>query len=837
LDRDRDPDVDLDRDPLTPALSPAGGEGDGLDLVSSRDRLRWLATYLAVPALVVAFHARAAAPGQAFVGQDLRNFFFGVREAVAAHLRAGQVPGWQRGFFLGYPLLGDPQAALLDPATWLTLPWDAPRALTLGVLLHLVGAGWGMLAWLRARGLGPAEALLGAILFALGAKQTVHVQHWIFAASCAWWPWMLAGLDRFAKSGRGRHLLLTALAAALSWLGGAAQMAYFGTLVAGAYALTLAPTLGRRRPADALLALVAAPLGLLLAAPVVLPVLELAGLGPRGAGVGYAFATSWKWPDRFGLALFLVPNAFGGRWYIPDMNLWEATGYLGILPLGLAAAAPLRRRGLWLFLALGVVGVWLSFGEDAWLGLHRALYRFLPGYGAFRNPTRSLMVTSLASAVLAAEGLAALRAPDSRGRRWLGAGLVLAAVVALTPNLIRLPGFSLDPAAAREGARTTVVLALLGLAWLAAGRTLLAAHRWSGPWVGVALLLCAADLYLAFGDMNPVGPAAEERAALADLTSLVPAAPAPRRVAVIAGWGRTANAPLRNGWEGVTGYGPTVIDRVRRLLEATRHDRLAPPGPIVADTNFPRPLPTSALWPLLAAPIVVADEPLALPVLGELQPEYDRATFAYSAPALPRVFWTGAWEVAGDEALRARLREAARGDRAVLAPGPSLPLASSGAPAGPVAASDVRVVGGLLEATLTAPRDGVAVVLDPWFPGWQATLDGTAVPLARADYAFMAVAMPAGRHRLRLEYHPTQLGRGIALAAGTMVALLAALAWRRRRMNPRPTRARVAAAGDEPRPTPVCRAGACPPPPSSTDSDPACTARSARRRGTRPASS
>ena len=754
--------------------------------MSSRDRLRWPATYLAVAALVVAFHARAAAPGQAFIGQDLRNFFFGVREAVAAQLRAGQVPGWQRGFFLGYPLLGDPQAAVLDPATWLTLPWDAPRALTLGALLHLVVAGWGMLAWLRARGLGPAEALLGAILFALGAKQTVHVQHWIFAASCAWWPWMLAGLDRFAASGRGRHLLLTAFAAAFSWLGGAAQMAYFGVLVAGVYALSLAPALGRRRPADALLALVAAPLGLLLAAPVVLPVLELAGLGPRGAGVGYAFATSWKWLDRFGLALLLVPRAFGGRWYGSEMNLWEATGYLGILPLGLAAAAPLRRRGLWLFLALGVIGVWLSFGEDAWLGLHHALYRFLPGYGAFRNPTRSLMVTSLASALLAAEGLAALRAPGSPARRWTRAGLVLAAVVALTPNLIHLPGFSLDPAAAREGARTTVVLALLGLAWLAAGRGLLAVPRWRAAWAGAALLLCAADLYLAFGDMNPVGPAAEERPAMTDLAPLVPATPAPRRVAVIAGWGTTANAPLRNGWEGVTGYGPTVIDRVRRLLEATRHDHLAPLAPIVADTNFPRPLPTSALWPLLAAPIVVADEPLALPVLDELEPEYDRATFAYRAPALPRVFWTGAWAVASDEALGAGLQEAARGDRAVLAPGTVLPLAGAGAPAGPVAASEVRALGGLIEATLTAPRDGVAVVLDPWFPGWRATLDGAAVPLARADYAFMAVAVPTGRHQLRLEYHPTQLRRGVLVGAGTLALLLGALAWRRRAPLPDP---------------------------------------------------
>ncbi|HEX7489908.1 MAG TPA: YfhO family protein, partial [Anaeromyxobacteraceae bacterium] len=208
-------------------------------------------------------------------------------------------------------------------------------------------------------------------------------------------------------------------------------------------------------------------------------------------------------------------------------------------------------------------------------------------------------------------------------------------------------------------------------------------------------------------------------------------------------------------------------------------------GPMVADANFPRPRPTSTLWPLLAAPIAVADQPLALPVLGELEPEYDRATFAYRAPALPRVFWAGAWSVAPDEALGGRLQEAARGDRAVLAPGTA--LAASGDPEGPVAATDVRAVGGLLQATVSAPRDGVAVVLDPWFPGWRATLDGAAVPLARANYAFMAVAVPAGRHQLRLEYHPTQLGRGVLVGAGTLALLLGALAWRRRGMNPRPT--------------------------------------------------
>jgi hypothetical protein len=786
---------------------------------SPRGRAGWWAATLAVPAAVIAFHWRAAMPGNAFVGADLRSFFWAVREATAAALRAGHLPGWQRGIFLGYPLLADPQAAVLDPGTLLTLPWDAPRALTLAALLHLCIGGWGMVAWLRWRGLAAPEALLGALLFALGAKQTVHLQHWTFAASMAWWPWMLAGLDAFAAGGRGRSLALTAAAAALSWLGGAPQMAYFGTLVAGAHAAALAPALWRRRPADAVLALAAAPLGLLLAAPIVLPVMELARLGPRGAGVAYEYATSWKWPDRWGLALFLLPRAYGGGWGGEEMNLWEATGYLGILPLGLVAAAPLRRRGLWVFAALGALGVWLSFGEDAWLGLHHAFYRLLPGYGSFRNPTRGLMVTLLASALLAAEGLSALR--DRRTGALARASIALAAVIAIAPLCAHAPSFSLDRAAAAHGAVAAVVLALAGLAWLAAGhhgglargrqaaegarsfaslrlcaRTSLAvravgaarplepgrASRWRAVWALAPLALCFADLRYHFGDANLVEPAAWHAPVLAEAAALVPKAPAPRRVALLSRFaGRASDVPLRLGWENATGYGPSVIQRVRSLLEATARGRFELPHPVDADTNIPHPDPTSPLWPLFGTPLVFAEAPVAgLAPAAELRPEWEKPSHVYRAPALPRVFWVGSWTVVPDDAVGPELAAAALGERALLAPGsPVERLPLPGPPGPPVLAEAIRAVGDVTAATVVAPRAGLAVALEPWFPGWTAEVDGVAAPVLRADHAFMAVPVPRGRHAVRFTYRPTRLALGAAVGALTLAAWLAVLAWRR----------------------------------------------------------
>ncbi len=792
-------------------MNPEGTAANGL---------RWRAVAVLAPLIIAAYHWRAALPGMAFAGSDLRFFFYAVREAVAGALLQGHLPGWQRGIFVGYPLVADPQAAVFDFATWLTLPWNAPRALTLATLAHLTVAAWGMLLWARLRGLSATEGLLAAVLFALGAKQTVHVIHWNFAASTAWWPWMLAGLEGFATSGRGRWLLLASLATAASWFGGSPQMAYFGTLVAGLYALVLAPVLWRRSRTDAILALASVPLGLVIAAPLVLPVSELASLGPRGAGLSYVFATSWKWIDRWALALFLLPKAYGGRHaWSAEMNLWEATGYLGILPLGLAAAAPfLRRRGLWLFALLALLGVWVSFGEDAWLALHRLLFELLPGYASFRCPTRLLMVTSFASALLAAEGLHALRSPEGYGARAARAGAVLILAGALALLLPRLPGFDLAVGVAKRTAWIALGLAALGLAWLAVG-----ARRGRGTaWALAACALFLGDVYLAFGTMNEVAPAAGEKAPLSEFAPLVPGAG--QRVGVVAGWGQTANATLRQGWEGVTGYGPMSVQRVRSLIEATQDDRVRPSGPTRGDTNFPRPRPSSSLWRFFAAPLVISDEPLPLARLATGAREWRGPLVAYRAEALPRVYWVGSWTVADDARAVGPMLEAARGHRAVLAEAPpgippgapptgegklgadggggglrsptgegnagadgggralSPPTGegNAGADEGPVAAEAVRVGPSWLEASVTAPRPGLLVVLDPFYPGWSATLDGRPARLLRANFAFEAIPVGEGRHALRLEYRSRLLPLGFGAAAGTLLLLAAALALRHR---------------------------------------------------------
>ena len=63
------------------------------------------------------------------------------------------------------------------------------------------------------------------------------------------------------------------------------------------------------------------------------------------------------------------------------------------------------------------------------------------------------------------------------------------------------------------------------------------------------------------------------------------------------------------------------------------------------------------------------------------------------------------------------------------------------------------------------------MLADRWDPGWQARLDGKAVPILRANHALSAVVLPAGKANLEFCYRPASMLLGFKLAAVGFVAL------------------------------------------------------------------
>jgi hypothetical protein len=64
------------------------------------------------------------------------------------------------------------------------------------------------------------------------------------------------------------------------------------------------------------------------------------------------------------------------------------------------------------------------------------------------------------------------------------------------------------------------------------------------------------------------------------------------------------------------------------------------------------------------------------------------------------------------------------------------------------------------------------VLSEVWFPGWSCTIDGEPANVLRANFAFRAVAIPAGRHEVVLRYRPLSLWWGTAVSLVTVALML-----------------------------------------------------------------
>jgi hypothetical protein len=151
--------------------------------------------------------------------------------------------------------------------------------------------------------------------------------------------------------------------------------------------------------------------------------------------------------------------------------------------------------------------------------------------------------------------------------------------------------------------------------------------------------------------------------------------------------------------------------------------------------------------------------------------------------ALPRIRWASASDVvpAGSAQVTALQQGLA----------PSTVLLSRPEPmAGPGGSASIEVTedsGDRISARVRAKGAGYLVVADPMqLPGWSVTVDGRPARLVPADYAMVAVGVPAGQHIIVYSYRaPGEL----VGAAVTLVAIIAcgALLWADLRLRPRRT--------------------------------------------------
>jgi len=759
--------------------------------LTQRPRRAWLTELLIIAALLLLpllFWWQLWAPDgadRAVIPQgDLTDQYFPLQSFAAGQLAAGRLPGWDPYINAGQPGLADVQTGFYYPpnlvANLALALLGRPFALDVlaaQVVLHfsLASLFTYLLVRQQARHVGArrgAARLAGAVAalsFAYaGYLTSFPVQQLTILETAVWLPLVLYFLDRAAWSTRPLpQLLLAGGALACALLAGHPQTAMYVVYVAVAYGV-LAWRLGR--PAEegpeapgpapravglALYALLPVTLGVALAAVQLVPALGFIARSTR-AGLSYQ-EVSWGFPLSEATHL-LYPGYFGG-----------SPQYVGILPLILALAAllvPRLRAKVVFWLALAGLAFLLAFGGNT--ALYPLAYLLVPGFGAVRNQERIIYLFSLAVSVLAGIGALALVQPlplaERRVLRRMGRALAWAWVamagiaVLFYMGTLQAEGQGVEVNLFEGVLRHHVLLLLiLGgavlLFWL---RSTGSARR--GWLAALALGLIWLNLFTVNARYNQVEPTAGGPFPETGLVSFLKAEPGAFRISSAGLLPGGASAGIVYGIEDITGNTPL---------------RLA------AFEEFEEGLGAWRRWQLLNVRYVLSERDLEGPGLERVYQEDEVKVYRVGDP-LPR-----AWVVhqvvraSGEDALAVLDDEAFDPRQAAVVPDLGAELHLAG---GQQVGSEARVVEarpGHLVLEVAPGGDGLLVVSQPFYPGWQARVDGQPVPIVRADYLLQGVPVDGESRHVELTYRVPAWPAFVSLAT-LLAATVAGLALGRR---------------------------------------------------------
>ena len=775
------------------------------------------AAAVALLLLPLAVFAPAVFGGRVFFERDILFYWHPHIETAVRAIAGGAWPTWAPEVVFGRPLLADPNLQLLYPPTWLNLLMSPAAYYTLYAVAHCWLAGAGLLLLARACGTSTVAAALGGALFAASGPLLSSVNLFHHFAGAAWMPWVLLAVSRALAVPTTGSAALLGLAGAGQALAGSADMALLtvvAALLQGAvHVFDGGPAWRTRLLAATRVGLPAVAFAASLAAVQWLPALFLLSGAARG-GQDLAVSTTWSvhpasladvWFPRLvaGLPLHAAGRAalFDGR--APLL----ASVYLGIAsaPLvGLALAGPAHALKRWALPAFAcfVVGA---------LGRHTVLYGLVasvPPFSLLRYPAKLMLAAALFWSLLAARGLdvwcAEWTAATRRGARItlaVGAAVVFACGVGAL-HLWRSPA-ALSAWAAGAAPRAAAVLALGG-ATLALALFLLAlrAARAAAPaWLTASVCaLAVLDVALAGRTVNRLGPPEIWRYQPPAAAYVRAAAPEGRLYVRQETRDRLDAALLRGpgGWDSPEGWAIGSYDLV--VPPTGARWRIA--GSYDGDFTG---LATQALTVFTLVVPKLADHPLSLKLLraagvthvtslGE-QPMFglresaafpsvfSRPVRVYEVPdPLPRAYTVGGARTAAtyNEAMAALAEDTLDPRREVILPAGTAVHPPAPGFAGTAVVTSRRADRLDVDVELSAP--GWLVLLEASDPGWRARVDGTSTPVLTANALFRAVPVPAGRHRVELEYHPPGLRAGLALSAGGLAAMLATAAARRDRV-------------------------------------------------------
>lgn len=345
--------------------------------------------------------------------------FYPWRSFYAETIKSGYLPFWNPHQFCGTPFVANSQSAVFYPFNLIFCLVPVWRAFGLSVLLHLFLTGSFAYAFLRfgLLKLGRAASLLGAVAWQLCHWQVAWLALPTFLCVSTWLPLALLLVDRIVDRPSAARAMPLGLCLGLMLLAGHLQVALYCFGLIAAYALfRVLPRLKAEWRPLLVCTVVALALAFGLAAPQLLPAVELARVSHRAGGTAtwaaYQGYVRLALPPVNLVTLFL-PGFYGsptrGTYWGMGLNggpgaYMENACYGGVLTLLLALTGLVttwrQNPATRFFSVTSVVALLLALGTP----LNALLFFGIPGFAQTGSPGRILVLWSFCLPVLAAIG-------------------------------------------------------------------------------------------------------------------------------------------------------------------------------------------------------------------------------------------------------------------------------------------------------------------------------------------------------------------------------------------------------------------------------------------------
>jgi len=297
---------------------------------------------------------------------DVFSQFYIWKKLIAESYSSRSLPLWNPYSYSGYPLLANFHSGALYIFNLLFIPFKFNTGWNLFVISGILGSALSMFLLLKTFKYGSFPSLIGSLAYAFSGYSIVWMQFATAGHSLIWIPLLLLAVEKYFQHKNTRWLLLTSPLLFLLTTAGHFQITIYGYVLCTAYFLFRFFTTPNRKIRDLVFFVTSIVLGTGMAAIQLLPTLELSSLSVRFNehyidGLNYGLI-----PVKNLITLF-APDFYGNPVtgnYWGFWNYHETTIYVGIFTLialvwSIFSLGKLNKKEKF-FLAAGIVALLLS---------------------------------------------------------------------------------------------------------------------------------------------------------------------------------------------------------------------------------------------------------------------------------------------------------------------------------------------------------------------------------------------------------------------------------------------------------------------------------------------